>query len=133
MLNKYDIFLDEDEKTILISCFSIQNFPGLLDIHKIFTYFENFQNALTTQQTQYCVEWERRMFKKIGDYLKQNNMTISQCFKLIDQDGSGTLSVNELITSFCKFNLGVPEREVKILVNNLDTEGRGYITRNTFL
>ena len=36
----------------------------------------------------YTVEWERRIFKKIGDYLKQHDITIADCFDLIDNDST---------------------------------------------
>ena len=39
-------------------------------------------------ESSYTVEWERRIFKKIGEYLRRNNITIHKCFNLIDEDNS---------------------------------------------
>lgn len=53
-------------------------------MHKVSYHFF----LLMILEIYYTVEWERRIFKKIGDYLKKNNLTIHQCFNLIDEDKS---------------------------------------------
>jgi Ca2+-binding EF-hand superfamily protein len=35
---------------------------------------------------------------------------------LIDTDDSGTISKDELVKALAKFNIGIPEREIKMLV-----------------
>jgi hypothetical protein len=37
---------------------------------------------------QYTIEWQRRIFRKIGEYLRRHNVTIQKCFNLIDEDHS---------------------------------------------
>jgi len=39
-------------------------------------------------ESQYTVEWERRIFKQIGDYLMRLNISIHECFSMIDTDDS---------------------------------------------
>jgi hypothetical protein len=51
----------------------------------------------------YTVEWERRIFKKIGEYLRKNNMTIHKCFNMIDEDNSQTISIDELKHAIIRF------------------------------
>ena len=53
----------------------------------------------------YTVEWERRVFKKIGEYLKKQNLTIESCFDLIDSDNSQTISLTELKQALIRFEL----------------------------
>lgn len=36
----------------------------------------------------YTAQWERRLFKRIGNYLMENNLSISDAFDLIDTDSS---------------------------------------------
>ena len=50
------------------------------------------QQQLYEEDQQYTSQWERRLFKRIGNYLMKNNKSISQCFDLIDTDNSDTIS-----------------------------------------
>jgi len=67
-----------------------------LDYLKLDQAFEGEQQQLYALEEFYTVEWERRVFKKIGEYLKKHNLTIEACFDLIDDDGSQTVSFTEL-------------------------------------
>ena len=51
--------------------------------------------------------------------MKSQNKTISSCFDLIDTDDSGTISKEELVKALAKFNIGIPEWELKMLINPL--------------
>ena len=67
-----------------------------MDYLKLDQAFEGEQQQLYALEEFYTVEWERRVFKKIGEYLKKHNLTIEACFDLIDDDGSQTVSFTEL-------------------------------------
>ncbi len=51
---------------------------------------------LCSLESQYTKEWERRVFKLIGDYLMILNISIHYCFSMIDTDDSQTISMTEL-------------------------------------
>jgi len=47
-------------------------------------------------ESQFTVDWERRVFKQMGDYLMRHNMSIEQMFNRVDTDYSATVSLHEL-------------------------------------
>jgi len=49
------------------------------------------------------------VFKKIGEYLRRNSVSIEACFDLIDDDGSKTISREELKRALIRFKLGLPQ------------------------
>lgn len=54
ILNAYGVYLEEDDKAVLHTCFAYKEHQGKLDIHKLFTYFENFQSAFTVSGKSHC-------------------------------------------------------------------------------
>jgi hypothetical protein len=58
--------------------------------------FEGVQQTLYSQKTQYTVDWERRVFKQIGDHLMRHNISIHEMFNKVDTDLSATVSLGEL-------------------------------------
>jgi Ca2+-binding EF-hand superfamily protein len=76
----------------------------------------------------YTVEWERRIFKKIGEYLRKNNLTIHKCFNMIDEDNSQTISIDELRSAVIRFQLNISDKELKVFLQRLDEDNKGYIT-----
>jgi hypothetical protein len=50
------------------------------------------------------------VFKKIGEYLKRHNLTIHDCFALIDDDGSQTISLSELKQALIRFDLRLTDK-----------------------
>lgn len=82
---------------------------------------------------QYTSQWERRLFKRIGNYLMQNNKSINDCFDLIDTDQSSTISFEELKLALNRFQLGLSEKQSKMFVNRLGAERKTYMTKREFL
>lgn len=76
--------------------FGIEGVQDKLDYLKLDQAFEGEQQHLYALEEFYTVEWERRVWKKIGEYLKRHNHTMHDCFDLIDDDGSQTISLSEL-------------------------------------
>lgn len=68
------------------------------------------------------------MFKKIGEYLKSHNLTIHKCFNLIDEDSSQTVSIEELKQALIRFQLSISDKELKVFMQRLDEDKKGYIT-----
>lgn len=75
------------------------------------------------------MEWERRVFKKIGEYLMQKNVTIHECFSMIDTDDSKTISIQELQNAIIRFDLGLTDKQVKVFLKRLDPKNTYYITQ----
>ena len=53
----------------------------------------------------YTVDWERRVFKRIGEYLKRHTLTVEACFDLIDDKKSQTISYSDLKQALARFDL----------------------------
>lgn len=127
-LSNYGVALSEKEKALISRVFSLskqkqerahdskqsaEESEGgnyFLDYVKIDSAFEGVQQQLYAQESQYTVEWERRVFKKIGEYLMQKNITIHQCFSMIDTDDSKTISISELQNAIIRFDLGLTDK-----------------------
>ena len=53
------------------------------------THFKKSKFTSNSLGQFYTKEWECRVFKRIGNYLRAHGMTINQAFDQIDEDGSG--------------------------------------------
>lgn len=85
-----------------------------LDYEKLDNAFEGVQMALYEQDVQYTSQWEHRLFKRIGNYLMQNNKSIMECFDLIDTDNSQTISFDELKQAINRFGLGLSDKQLNM-------------------
>ena len=65
---------------------------------------------------QYTSQWERRLFKRIGNYLMKNNKNINECFDLIDTDNSQTISFDELKCALNRFQLSLSDKQLKVFL-----------------
>ena len=81
----------------------------------------------------YTVEWERRVFKKIGEYLKKQNLTIESCFDLIDSDNSQTISLTELKQALIRFELPLNDKQINVFLERVRGEGNSYVTKDAFV
>ena len=63
----------------------------------------------------------------------RNNVTIHQCFSLIDTDDSQTISLDELKAALIRFNVGLQDKEIKIFLKRLDPDNKLYIAQNEFI
>jgi hypothetical protein len=87
-LSEYGVALSEQDKALICQVFALEGAPDKLDYIKLDLAFEGEQQHLYALGEFYTVEWQRRIFKKIGQYLKRENMSIEKCFDVIDDDGS---------------------------------------------
>ena len=74
----------------------------------------------------------RREFKKglIKDF--GGEATMKELFEAIDTDGDGALSTSEVKQVFKKFDKDFPINEIQALVESMDLDGTGKITRKEF-
>jgi len=59
------------------------------------------------------------VFKRIGEYLMRHNHTIEQCFDLIDDDRSQTISLAQLKEALIRFDLRLSEPQLEIFLERL--------------
>ena len=64
----------------------------------------------------YTKEWERRVFKRIGRYLMRHNTTMHECFSLIQDDNSQTISVEEMKRALSRFDLQIGDNGMKVFM-----------------
>jgi Ca2+-binding EF-hand superfamily protein len=55
-------------------------------------------------------------------------VTIQKCFGFIDDDNSSTISLEELKAAMIRFRTGLSEKEIKMFLQLLDEDRKGYIT-----
>ena len=111
MLMQSGVLLDEHEKALVTAVFGMRNqHNDKLDYEKLDSAFEGVQQQLYAQDIQYTSLWERRLFKRIGNYLMQHNKSIGECFDLIDTDNSQTISFEELRRAVNRFQLGLSDK-----------------------
>ena len=98
--------------------------------HKV-SVFSVFVTSFS--ESQYTVQWERRIFKMIGQYLMQQNISIHECFAMIDTDDSRTVSLQELENAITRFDLGLNNKQIKSFLERLDPGATKYITQQEFI
>lgn len=50
----------------------------------------------------------------------KSNVSVEKCFQLIDSDQSTTISVDDLKQALIRFNVGLKEKEIKLLLQGID-------------
>ena len=134
MLMQHGVHLSEFEKALLTTVFGLRKENSdKLDYEKLDAAFEGVQQELYAQEVQYTTLWERRLFKRIGNYLMKYNKSISECFDLIDTDQSQTISFEELKNALSRFQLSISDRQLQIFLDRLGASQKTYITKHEFL
>ena len=105
----YGVTLSAEDKAALCQVFGLDEAPDKLDYLKLDQAFEGEQQTLYAQSAFYTVQWERRVFKKIGEYLRRKSISVEACFDLMDDDGSKTISKEELERALLRFELNLPQ------------------------
>ena len=59
----------------------------------------------------------------------RKNITIHECFSMIDTDDSKTISMIELQNAIIRFDLGLSDKQIKVFLKRLDEKGQGYLTQ----
>lgn len=132
-LAAYGVDLSEQEKALFSRVFGLEGVRDKLDYLKLDQAFEGEQQHLYALEELYTVEWERRVFKKMGEYLKRHNLTVEACFDLIDDDGSQTISLSELKQALIRFDLRLTDLQVKHFLKRICESGKDYISREAFV
>jgi hypothetical protein len=75
-LAEYGVALSEQDKALICQVFCLEGAPEKLEYVKLDLAFEGEQQHLYALGEFYTVEWQRRIFKKIGQFLKKENRSI---------------------------------------------------------
>ena len=122
LLSRFRAFVTEEEKEILNSAFEFTGLPSMLDTRKILNIIEALPEAKSKSQ-QNSAEWEKRMYRKIGDFLRKKGMTVIDCFSLGDVVGAGYITYKQLIKFLIDLGIDVPEKDLIVLLSSSYEEG----------
>ena len=125
LLGRFGVFLTEDEKSILNSAFGFTSLQNLLDTHKLMNMLESLPEAKTSKRQQYTLEWERRIYRKLGNYLRTRGMTVLDCFPKSEVSASGYISQKQFTAAMQELNVVLDDKEIATLlaVSRADREG----------
>ena len=132
LLKDHGINLDEDENVLIRDVFLLSFSSTFLDIENIYKTIENLSNTLSSSSGIYEVTqnekelndvFEHRVYRKIGDQLRRMNKSILQSFELIDFDGNGHITENEMRALFKNLDLDFTEREIVFLISKFPSHG----------
>lgn len=56
------------------------------------------------------------------------NISIHECFKMIDTDDSTTISIQELSNALVRFDLDLSNKQTKAFLARIDSQSLGFIT-----
>ena len=116
LLVRFNIFLSEDEKAIINSAFGFSVLPNMLDTHMLLNILESFPPIITTAETKFTLEWERRIYRKIGSYLKSQGKTIADCFSASEIDEKGEITQEHFTLSMKNLPLDLTAKEYEALL-----------------
>ena len=131
ILSKYGVYLKEDEKCLLNSAFAFKQLPDIFDIAKLFTLLDSLSEPEHAQNI-FNSEWERKIYRKLGDFIKNHNLTIKECFNLFDENKSGLINKEEFGSALEGLQVDISERELSVLISLADVNKNGLISLNEF-
>ena len=132
VLRKHGIHLKEEDKNLLNAAFGFRQLPIIFDINKLFNLFETFTEATKSEANMYTLEWERKIYKKLGDYIKRNNISITECFGAFDINKSGYITKGEFGNALNSLSIDISERELSILISLADLTQTNKISLRQF-
>jgi len=117
IISSYKVYLSEEEKNILNAAFEYTNPPSIIDTHKFLNMFEI--NGLAENQQEithkiYTIDWERRIYRKIGDYLRKKGKTLADCF--YDLSENGFVAQEDLANVLKGFEVKLNDDEITTLM-----------------
>ncbi|KAL4587143.1 hypothetical protein LXL04_000009 [Taraxacum kok-saghyz] len=78
--------------------------------------------------------FKRKALRVIADFLSNEEVEdIKETFKKIDTDDDGIVTIQELKTGLQKFNTQLAESEVQLLIEAVDTNGKGTLDYGEFV
>lgn len=71
--------------------------------------------------------WEKQLIRKLKNIILSQGISLDQMFKMIDEDGSGTIEASELRKGLEGFNIFMNQSDWSNLFNLLDSDKSGTI------
>ena len=71
--------------------------------------------------------WEKQLIRKLKNIILSQGISIDQLFKMVDEDGSGTIETSELRKGLQSFNIFMNQSDWSNLFNLLDSDKSGTI------
>jgi len=131
LLTKFGVVLSEDEKGVLNSAFGYTALPNMLDTHKLMNMLESLPTAETSKKQQYTLEWERKIYRKLGNFLKSHVLTIQESLGKNAGPG-GLIAVDEFGKNLRELNIGLNEKEIAMLLQVAKGTAEGKINIKKF-
>jgi hypothetical protein len=87
----------------------------MLDTHKLMNMLESLPAAESTTKQRYTLEWERRIYRKLGNYLRSQSLTLQEVFTGY-MDVSGFVTVERFTQTLRDLNASLVDKEIAMLV-----------------
>ena len=113
ILAQFKVCLSEVEKTILNTAFELSCSRDLLDTRKIMPMLESMPEGLGSR---YSLEWEQKIYRKIGDFLRKKGKTLMDCFDMEGSEGNGYATQEELMGYLRNMQVNLSEKEITTLL-----------------
>jgi Ca2+-binding EF-hand superfamily protein len=122
LLDDHGVYIPEQDKALMCQVFSLEHAYDKLDYLKLDQAFEGEQQALYAQEALHTHQWERRVFRKLGDFLRKSNKTVEECFDVLDDSRKGTIPVDKFVSTLIEFGLGLTERQLQTFARRVANE-----------
>ena len=132
VLSSFKMYLSEDEKTIINSSFKLGEHKELLDTQKLMAMFDAVSEEVGESIGEsHTIDWERRTYRKIGDYLRRQGKTLADAFAGLEKNGC--IYSNELISQLKEMQLNLSDNELELLLNLTKKESNEGINVKEFI
>ena len=131
VLHSFKAYLSEEEKRIMNTAFELREDNNLLDMQKFMKVIESIPIEPQEKGVQYSLNWERKIYKRIGDYLKKKGKTLADTFN--DLSENGYISQQMLASRLKEFQVNLSDNEIDALLSLLTEKGEKPITIKSFI
>jgi len=131
ILSKFGVLLSDDEKSILSTVFGIHLLPSMFDTNALMNMLESLPVTESSTKQHYTIEWERRIYRKLGNFLRSRTLTL-QDFFADSMDSEGYVSIEEFNERLSDVDLSLGEREIMTLANVARNTADGRINVKRF-
>ena len=139
LFKDFAISLNEDEKNTIKDAFYIRTSDNFLDIEGIYNAFDNIVKSTTdfllnkgATESELNELFEQKIFRQIGNKLRDLNMSIIQAFEHVDQDKDNYITEKEFKNLFKNLSMELSDRELSFLLTRFSTHAQGIISKNEF-
>ncbi len=129
ILGQFKVCLSEEEKTILNTAFELHEHKDMMDTRRLLPMLE----PVGTQGQRYTLEWEQKIYRKLGDFLRKKGKTLMDCFDMEGSEGTGYTTQEELAGYLRNLQVNLTEREINSLLALTAVERDGKVKLKDFV